>query len=311
MSVYRVIAALGLANGLLFAGAKLVSESGDGRAQAAQGSNLSLRGQRPNTPDLTGIVVDPVAARRLGKALFWDVNVGSFGQACASCHFHAGADIRVRNQVNPGPDGGFGQIGAAPTSLRTAGPNATLRASDFPLRRLARPYDRDSAVVQDSNDRISSQGSFGGVLVSRAAEAGDRFQRARATKCETSLDPTNPFHLGRRAHRLVEPRQSPSVVNAAFNIRQFWDGRANEIFNGFDPFGRRSNDRSDAGVFLLEGGTIRRKILELRNASLASQALGPPLSEVDPVSWSPHHLGSRRRAWAGRSHHLRQSSGNG
>ena len=29
----------------------------------------------------------------LGKALFWDMQVGSDGiQACASCHFHAGAD---------------------------------------------------------------------------------------------------------------------------------------------------------------------------------------------------------------------------
>src|SRR5262245_62487950 len=32
------------------------------------------------------------AAVTLGKALFWDMQVGSDGQACASCHFHAGAD---------------------------------------------------------------------------------------------------------------------------------------------------------------------------------------------------------------------------
>ena len=39
----------------------------------------------------------------LGKALFWDMQVGSDGvQACASCHFRAGADPRSINQVNPG-----------------------------------------------------------------------------------------------------------------------------------------------------------------------------------------------------------------
>jgi cytochrome c peroxidase len=40
------------------------------------------------------IVVDKNMAIALGKALFWDMNVGSDGQACASCHFHAGADAR-------------------------------------------------------------------------------------------------------------------------------------------------------------------------------------------------------------------------
>ena len=39
----------------------------------------------------------------LGKALFWDMQVGSDGvQACASCHFRAGADPRSKNQVSPG-----------------------------------------------------------------------------------------------------------------------------------------------------------------------------------------------------------------
>jgi cytochrome c peroxidase len=42
------------------------------------------------------------AAIALGKALFWDQAAGSDGQACASCHFNAGADSRTRNQLNPG-----------------------------------------------------------------------------------------------------------------------------------------------------------------------------------------------------------------
>ncbi len=46
-------------------------------------------------------IVDKVAAQQLGKALFWDIQVGSSGVACASCHFHGGADIRTKNQVDP------------------------------------------------------------------------------------------------------------------------------------------------------------------------------------------------------------------
>jgi cytochrome c peroxidase len=51
-------------------------------------------------------IMDQAAAVRLGKALFWDVQTGGDGQiACATCHYNAGADGRVKNSVNPGPDG--------------------------------------------------------------------------------------------------------------------------------------------------------------------------------------------------------------
>ncbi len=47
------------------------------------------------------------ALLQLGKIAFWDQQFGSGGragdpgQACASCHLHAGADSRNRNAVNP------------------------------------------------------------------------------------------------------------------------------------------------------------------------------------------------------------------
>jgi len=44
---------------------------------------------------LEGLVRDPQLLVALGKAFFWDQQVGSDGQtACASCHFRAGADAR-------------------------------------------------------------------------------------------------------------------------------------------------------------------------------------------------------------------------
>src|SRR4029077_12746637 len=46
-------------------------------------------------------------AARLGKSLFWDMQVGSDGvRSCGSCHAHAAADNRTKNQINP-----FGQDG--------------------------------------------------------------------------------------------------------------------------------------------------------------------------------------------------------
>src|SRR2546423_32650 len=65
----------------------------------------SLHGTPVPTPSNLGdFLLSGSGARRaaiqLGKALFWDMQVGSDGQACGSCHFHAGADIRSKNQLN-------------------------------------------------------------------------------------------------------------------------------------------------------------------------------------------------------------------
>ena len=50
-----------------------------------------------------GIVKSQAALIALGKALFWDMQVGSDGiQSCATCHFNAGADVRSKNQISPG-----------------------------------------------------------------------------------------------------------------------------------------------------------------------------------------------------------------
>lgn len=55
---------------------------------------------KPLTAD---IVKDQAALIRLGKALFWDMQVGSDGMiACATCHYNAGADNRSKNQISPG-----------------------------------------------------------------------------------------------------------------------------------------------------------------------------------------------------------------
>jgi cytochrome c peroxidase len=94
---------------------------------------------------------------------------------------------------------------------------------------------------------------------------------------------TDPvFNLNLRGNRVnvrrVEPRNTPTVINAAFNFANFWDGRANNIFNGVNPFGPAD---ASARVFVNTGGALTPTAIRLENASLASQAVGPPTSDFE------------------------------
>jgi len=201
----------------------------------------------PGPLNLNEFIKDPVMALALGKALFWDMQVGSDGiQACASCHFRAGADPRSKNQIHPGIGSVF------------PGPNVQLEASDFPLTRLAVPDVRGALdPASDSSDVVSSQGIH---------HPGNE------------LDPDG-FSINGVNTRRVEPRNTPSVINAVFNHRQFWDGRANNVFNGVNHLGMRD---PDARVFrAVNPQTLVVTRVELKNSSLASQAVAPIVSDTE------------------------------
>src|SRR4051795_2361451 len=172
----------------------------------------------PRPPDEAGYIKDKSAAIKLGKALFWDMQAGADGrQACASCHFNAGADNRSRNQINP--RGG---------SFSLKGPNAQLNAADFPLHKLSDPNNSASAVLSDTDNVVGSQGvipaHFTGVT------EGDPFDGQTADPLDAD------FHVGSANVRRSTGRNTPSVINAVFNFRNFWDGRAQNDFNGVNPF---------------------------------------------------------------------------
>lgn len=257
-------------------------------------------------------VRDQRAAIALGKALFWDQQAGSDGMACASCHFHAGADSRVKNQISPGLLGGNGTFDRLPSGTASGGPNYTLTRADFPLHRKKDPRSNQlgSNVAFDSDDAVTSAGvanlsllslgprskvppvtmdlvtqranRFHGVTPSSAARATVEplMGRVLATKVAEAFDPVQPDPLGfsipsgsgRLNTRRVEPRNSPTVINSAFNHRNFWDGRANFHFNGRNPFGPRD---PDARVWRFRGSALEPVAILLDNASLASQAVGP------------------------------------
>ncbi len=215
----------------------------------------------PEPAGLGEFVKDRQAAIRLGKALFWDMQVGSDGiQACASCHFRAGADPRSKNQLNPGL-----RQTPAPEHVFSpgTGPNYQLQANDFPFRRLFDPADRASAPVHDNNDVVSSQGVH--------------FLRQDASG--TFLPDPDGFRVGVTNTRRVEPRNTPSMINAVFNHRNFWDGRAENVFNGVNHVGTR--DPNAKVVRALTPNAPAEVFVRLANSSLASQAVAPIVSDLE------------------------------
>ena len=134
---------------------------------------LSLKGVPiPEVPGLydgpTPIIVDRAKALALGKALFWDVNVGSDGMACASCHYHAGTDRRERNQVAPTGEGRALAAAGFETDAegRPRRVNGRLSSADFPLVQGVEPL-QDVAVfglARASDDASSGDASHAPTL---------------------------------------------------------------------------------------------------------------------------------------------------
>jgi cytochrome c peroxidase len=205
------------------------------------------------------------AAIALGKALFWDMQVGSDGvQSCASCHFQAGADNRYKNSVNPGV------LASPPDPFYTSvNPDGKLPVWMFPFTKHEDPEDRFSPILYDTNDVVSSMGvhnvRFDGLPVKGAAELG-------------TVIPDPVFNVGGVNTRRVEPRNAPTVINAVHNFANFWDGRANPIFNGCNPFGDAD---PNAGIYVNVNGAIQKQRVSIPFSSLASQAVGPPGSDFE------------------------------
>ena len=172
------------------------------------------------------------------------MQVGSDGRtACATCHWHAGADIRTINTLNPGaPGSAFGHQTAAGPQLSAGsvagfrGPNHQKTTSDYPFHRFHDP-----------------------------TVPGDR--------------PGEDHHNLRQ----VTGRNAPTSINAVFFDRSFWDGRANHYFNGVNPFG--DLDPAARVLKVTASGDFEPVRIRLNNAALASQAVGPPNSDVE-MSWN-------------------------
>lgn len=254
----------------------------------------------PNPPvnGLSDYVANQSSAIALGKAFFWEQQVGSDGvQACASCHFNAGADSRTFNQIDPGlrdkdpssPDFNLYTLGVPIGNeyypnyqLHGGTPGAGFGGyhdGDFPLYQPL----SDTAIAPyntgvNHHDVISSQGVFARTF--NSVTLGDSVDNSTSTP-DPNFSYPDPSHPGQLINtRKIEPRNSPSVVNAVFNFRNFWDGRARNICNGANPFGER-----DASSHFFSASTTTAVptpgLVRLNNSALCSQALGPALSNFE------------------------------
>ncbi|HEY4677462.1 MAG TPA: cytochrome c peroxidase, partial [Candidatus Angelobacter sp.] len=355
------------------------------RAQSGTGSvRVPLRPLAPlsSVPippvfGMEGIIADKTAAIELGKALFWDMQAGSDDiQACASCHFNAGADSRANNEVNPGQAGGDNTFQLGFPFNGSLGPNYHYKAGtadagfggyhdgDYPFRKLANVNDRFS-VISDVNDVSGSQGQFGltndTITMSQtgahAGGDGDRGQvggnpggddgndegltfgngtprqpgskhgpanssgsgsnnnsqsnskkqktpggSAIATSVESTtpvadpvfsypseVDPTQRINT-----RRITGRNTPSAVDAVFNFRNFWDGRAQNVCNGANPFGTRDKQNHLLVVDPVDGKLGATQV-NMVNSALCSQSLGPILSatEMSADNRNFHQVGKK------------------
>jgi cytochrome c peroxidase len=319
---------------------------------------------------IEGILADKTAAIALGKALFWDMQAGSDDvQACASCHFNAGADSRPANTLNPGQAGGDNKFDLGPQVAGVTGPNHFLNPGtpgagfggyhdgDFPFHKLSNPDNRVN-IVADLNDVSGSQGVFaarmGGINIPLPPPAGGAANpgspgntpnpRRRVDDGNEADGPGFTRHTGGRVGpevknpssqlpsgngtgygtriatapktgssntepgqseeltasipdavfsypdpeapsklintRKVTGRNTPSTVNAVFNFRNFWDGRAQNICNGNDPFGAREQ-QSHLAIADDTGTQIGLAFVAMKNSALCSQSLGPILSSAE------------------------------
>ncbi len=251
-----------------------------------------LNPEPPPINGMGGIAAARAWAIALGKVFLWDVQVGSDGQtACASCHFRAGTDQRLKNTLHPGANGAFNVVyrnGADPADpnhgrVITPASGLPLTGYEFPFHQRDFPELQNSAIIQNYDDAAGSQG----------------IQRRNFV----DLVPGNPVELGTPvndpvfgANRQITRRNAPSYINAAYNFTQFHDGRANNVFNGVNELGALDQNAfviqagADGtlanGVPQLLGGPVIAASpsfvkFRLRMASLASQATVPPVSSVE------------------------------
>jgi cytochrome c peroxidase len=228
----------------------------------------------PVTPGLldgdSPIIVDKTAAIQLGKALFWDTNVSGNGVACATCHFHAGADARTRNQVNTGMLHNASSGKTFDLFNQKEGANHTLKADDFPFFKFNDVNNINSKILFQTDDIVGSAGIYKQLFTAIDINTPEE------DVCEPMGDDVH--QVDNFQTRQTTKRNAPTVINAIFNHRNFWDGRANNEFNGVSPFGPRDKN---AKIWVVNNGKLERQKISLRNASLASQALGPPADMIE------------------------------
>lgn len=290
MAIFTVIVVCAVFGTLTYVGAQSIAPPNSAVIPVRPLAALSTV-PTPAVPELGTYVANKTAAIALGKALFWDMQVGSDGvQACASCHFNAGADSRTHNSVSPGIKAGDStfQLGVSKGDY-TLGPNYQLNPGtsaagfggyhdgDWPLHKQGNVDNRNN-VLSDINDVIGSQGVMASSYDKMKLGSGVDVTTIASDQVFSFADPADPTK--KIDTRRVTPRNTPTAVNAVFNYRNFWDGRARNVCNGANPFGDRD---TTSHFFSAPSSAIKpaATLVRLSNSALCSQALGPAMSDFE------------------------------
>jgi hypothetical protein len=197
----------------------------------------------PKPPDLERYVRDEQALVVLGKALFWDTQVSSDNRvACASCHFHAGADHRPQNQLS-----------ATKGEVR---PNQVMNAANWSSL-------HDAVRV---GSRVASAGIFPRQLAASVKPA--RLTRgSELTGAEyQNIHGLNVRQVGKRNCAVGDQR---GLTTSAIS-----DGRASDIFTGRTPLAtptpRRTFSSAEAARSFGSGSASNTRVWHHRPSSRRS-----------------------------------------
>ncbi|HCP13800.1 MAG TPA: hypothetical protein DIT89_15810 [Planctomycetaceae bacterium] len=285
------------------------SLASDEGASTAVDSRIALK-----RTELAQFIADPEAAIFLGKLFFWDMQVGSdfrriekhsdsamvgkfIGTACATCHYRFGADARDTH-VTRIPLAAWDKYH---TQSQGSAQRTAVESKPLEFGEEVRSYDPlVSAVQQVPFAWLEKEAPFWTIVGSQGVEA--RKFKGLKCKCDGQIhwteelwelrkrrtaglpDDAEMFTSGDVKVRQITARNSPTVINSGFSDRLFHDGRAESTFNGFSPYG--DGDQAEV-IHRRELDGLKRAIpvrIAIPNAALASQAVGPVLSQVE-MSW--------------------------
>lgn len=244
---------------------------------------------------------------------------GTFvGTSCGSCHYRAGADARdthttripyvvwekyVLDQDHPLA---LGEKQLPFDVESRASKPVTIDGLYDPRTRPARPAPARPGAAADAFDAaaddepitplsliVGSQGvprlEFRGLAEGPPPATGDWASERSGLTPVPEAKPGRPapewtmFVAGQktegRRFRQITARNSPTAINAVFSDRLFHDGRAESTFNGFSIFG--DDDRREVIHVRRADGTVEPVTVALSHAALASQAVGPIVSDVE------------------------------
>lgn len=255
-------------------------------------------------PDLNEFVADVAAMEALGKAFFWEMQAGSdfrrlpdgsfHGTACASCHYRFGADARNRHTRRI-PFVVWEKFDRDPRHPLLDEPPQPYHVTKAVVETIKRP-DQLKTVngATPLSLIIGSQGvppfEFGGLRFHAGSGSLPGWYEERGVPrsvdpyAGTQMLPESTMFVDRqlatgRRYPQVTNRNSPTVINAVFSDRLFHDGRAESTFNGFSIAG--DQDQRQVLYRRRTDGTLAPAEIAIVNAALASQAVGPVVSDIE------------------------------